>query len=43
MTRKRAMSRETRRHTHGEIGKVRVIEDFLPRPSELVLRDGREG
>ena len=37
------MSREIGRYTHGEIGKVRVIGDFLPRPSDLVLRDGREG
>lgn len=33
------MSTKTRKYTRGEIGKVRVIEDFLPPPSELVLRD----
>lgn len=33
------MSTKTRKYTRGEIGKVRVIEDFLPPPNELVLRD----
>lgn len=33
------MSTKMRKYTRGEIGKVRVIEDFLPPPSELVLRD----
>ena len=33
------MSTKTRKYRRGEIGKVRVIEDFLPPPSELVLRD----
>jgi predicted DNA binding CopG/RHH family protein len=26
-------------YTKGEIGKVKIIKDFLPAPSELVLRD----
>jgi predicted DNA binding CopG/RHH family protein len=26
-------------YTKGEIGKVKIINDFLPPPSELVLRD----
>ena len=26
-------------YTKGEIGKVKIIKDFLPPPSELVLRD----
>ncbi len=26
-------------YTKGEIGKVKIVKDFLPPPSELVLRD----
>lgn len=26
-------------YTKGEIGKVKIIKDFLPSPSQLVLRD----
>ncbi len=26
-------------YTKGDIGKVKIIKDFLPPPSELVLRD----
>jgi predicted DNA binding CopG/RHH family protein len=26
-------------YTKGEIGKVKIIKDFLPHPSELVLKD----
>jgi hypothetical protein len=26
-------------YTKGEIGKVKILKDFLPPPSELVLRD----
>lgn len=26
-------------YTKGEISKVKIIKDFLPQPSELVLRD----
>ena len=33
------MSNRTVRYTAGEIGRVRVIEDFLPRPAELVPRE----
>jgi hypothetical protein len=30
------MSNRTVRYTSGEIGRVRVVEDFLPRPADLV-------
>lgn len=33
------MSERTRKYTEGEIGDVRVIEDFLPPPADLVLRE----
>jgi hypothetical protein len=33
------MSNRTVRYTKGEIGKVRVVEDFLPPPDELVPVD----
>jgi predicted DNA binding CopG/RHH family protein len=33
------MSERTRRYSEGEIGDVRVVEDFLPPPGELVLRE----
>jgi len=33
------MSERTRKYTEGEIGDLRVIEDFLPPPAELVLRE----
>jgi predicted DNA binding CopG/RHH family protein len=33
------MSARTRKYTEGEIGDLKVVEDFLPSPSELVLRD----
>ena len=33
------MSERTRRYTEGEIGDLRVVEDFLPPPAELVLRE----
>jgi predicted DNA binding CopG/RHH family protein len=33
------MSTRTVRYTAGEIGRVRVIEDFLPAPSDLVPRE----
>jgi predicted DNA binding CopG/RHH family protein len=33
------MSGRTVRYTKGEIGRVRVISDFLPAPSDLVLRE----
>ncbi len=33
------MTNKTVRYTKGEIGRTRVIEDFLPPPDDLVLRD----
>jgi len=33
------MSERTVRYTRGEIGKVRVVGDFLPTPEELVLAE----
>jgi len=34
------MSRKTAvRYTDGEIGRVRVVKDFLPSPDKLVLRE----
>ncbi len=33
------MSNRTIRYTPGEIGRVRVIEDFLPAPTDLVPRE----
>jgi predicted DNA binding CopG/RHH family protein len=33
------MSNRTVRYTAGEIGRVRVIEDFLPPPADLVPRE----
>ena len=33
------MSNRTVRYTAGEIGRVRVIEDFLPAPADLVPRE----
>ena len=33
------MSNRTVRYTVGEIGRVRVIEDFLPAPADLVPRE----
>ncbi|MGK2922143.1 MAG: hypothetical protein ACSLE4_05060 [Methyloceanibacter sp.] len=33
------MSARTRKYTEGEIGELKVIEDFLPSPGELVLRE----
>jgi predicted DNA binding CopG/RHH family protein len=33
------MSERIRKYTEGEIGALRVIDDFLPKPSELVLRE----
>ena len=33
------MSSRTVRYTTGEIGRVRVIADFLPAPAELVPRE----
>jgi predicted DNA binding CopG/RHH family protein len=33
------MSRKTVEYTEGEIGDVQVVEDFLPSPDQLVLRE----
>jgi predicted DNA binding CopG/RHH family protein len=33
------MSNKTVKYTAGEISRLRVIEDFLPRPDELVPRE----
>jgi predicted DNA binding CopG/RHH family protein len=33
------MKKKAAEYTAGEIGKVRIINDMLPRPDELVLRD----
>jgi predicted DNA binding CopG/RHH family protein len=33
------MNGRTAKYTTGEIGRVRVIEDFLPSPADLVLRE----
>jgi predicted DNA binding CopG/RHH family protein len=33
------MSNRIVRYTTGEIGRVRVIDDFLPRPADLVPRE----
>jgi hypothetical protein len=33
------MSNRTVKYTTGEIGRVRVVEDFLPPPADLVLRE----
>jgi predicted DNA binding CopG/RHH family protein len=33
------MSKRTVRYTKGEIGEARVVQDFLPPPAELVLRE----
>jgi predicted DNA binding CopG/RHH family protein len=33
------MSSRTVKYTTGEIGRVRVVEDFLPAPADLVLRE----
>lgn len=35
------MSNKIIRYTKGEIGRLRVIEDFLPSPDQLVPREGR--
>ena len=33
------MSNKTVKYTAGEIGRLRVIEDFLPAPADLVPRE----
>ena len=34
-----SMTERTRRYNEGEIGDLRVVDDFLPPPGELVLRE----
>lgn len=36
---KKTPKKKTPKYTRGEIGKVRVIENFLPPPSQLILRE----
>ncbi len=33
------MSRRTVKYTSGEIGRIRVVDDFLPSPDSLVARE----
>ena len=33
------MSERTRKYSAGEIGKLRIVDDFLPAPDELVPRE----
>jgi predicted DNA binding CopG/RHH family protein len=33
------MSKKTVKYTRGEIGKVKMVKDFLPPPGQLVLRE----
>jgi predicted DNA binding CopG/RHH family protein len=33
------MNRKTVKYTEGEIGKVKVVKDFLPPPDKLVMRE----
>lgn len=33
------MKKKTVKYTDGEIGKVKVVKDFLPPPEKLVLRE----
>jgi predicted DNA binding CopG/RHH family protein len=33
------MKKKTVEYTDGEIGEMKIIKDFLPAPSELVLKD----
>lgn len=33
------MSKKPIRYTEGEIGKVKVVKDFLPSPEKLVMRE----
>jgi hypothetical protein len=35
----KTMSKRTRTYRQGEIGELKVVDDFLPPPSELVLRE----
>ena len=33
------MTERTRKYSEGEIGDLRIVEDFLPAPDQLVLRE----
>jgi hypothetical protein len=33
------MSSKTARYTAGEIGRIRIVDDFLPPPDRLILRE----
>ena len=33
------MTERTRQYSEGEIGDIRIVEDFLPAPDQLVLRE----
>jgi hypothetical protein len=33
------MKKPTVKYSKGEIGRVRIVEDFLPSPDRLVLRE----
>jgi len=33
------MSKKMVKYTEGEIGKVKIIKDFLPNPKDLILKD----
>lgn len=33
------MSKKMVNYSNGEIGKIKIIEDFLPSPKDLVLKD----
>ncbi|MGV1015280.1 MAG: type II toxin-antitoxin system HicB family antitoxin [Methyloceanibacter sp.] len=37
------MSEKERRYTKGEIGDLKVIDDFLPSPDDLVIHEVEEG
>ena len=39
MERATAMKKPTVRYSKGEIGQVNIVEDFLPSPDRLVLRE----
>jgi hypothetical protein len=36
---RRSMKKPTVKYSKGEIGRVRIVEDFLPSPDRLVLRE----
>jgi len=39
LSKRQSMKRPTAKYSRGEIGEVRIIEDFLPSPDKLVLRE----